>query len=54
VVAATIDPASLRNGRVRGRCETQAEIDLAQIVPELVTTPMLRSPPPVRQMLVHL
>jgi hypothetical protein len=40
-VAATIDPASLRHGRVRGRYFrenfAQAGIDLAQIVPELVT-----------------
>ncbi len=40
-MAATIDPASLRHGRVRGRYFrenfAQAGIDLAQIVPELVT-----------------
>lgn len=40
-MAATIDPASLRHGRVRGRYFrenfAQAGIDLAQIVPELIT-----------------
>jgi hypothetical protein len=40
-MAATIDPARLRHGRVRGRYFrenfAQAGIDLAQIVPELVT-----------------
>ncbi len=40
-MATTIDPASLRHGRVRGRYFrenfAQAGIDLAQIVPELVT-----------------
>jgi hypothetical protein len=40
-VAATIDPATLRQGRVRGRYFrenfAQAGIDIAQIVPELVT-----------------
>jgi len=40
-MAATLDPAGLRHGRVRGRYFrenfAQAGIDLAQIVPELIT-----------------